>query len=255
MQLRQPRLADMVAGVLRERIVQGELKDGEIIGRQDDLLTEFGISKPSMREALRILESEGLITVLRGNAGGAVIHTPQEHNAAQAITLVLRSRHVRLGDLAAALSQLEPVCVRMCAQRPDRAETVVPVLHEANEDIRSRISQPLEFTRAARGFHEQLVRTCGNDTMITLIGTLEAVWSAQENTWAGGATDQGAFPSTEMRETGVRAHERLIELIAAGAAGEAERASRKHVEAAQWYALSGNDTTLIDRADPASPGR
>ncbi|HRE03853.1 MAG TPA: GntR family transcriptional regulator, partial [Ilumatobacteraceae bacterium] len=66
MHLRQPRLAEMVADVLRQRILSGELGDGSIIGKQEELIEEFNVSKPSIREALRILETEGLISVQRG---------------------------------------------------------------------------------------------------------------------------------------------------------------------------------------------
>jgi len=61
------RAADVVADRIRELIVSGELADGERLPRLDLLLDEFGISGPSMREALRMLESEGLITVQRGS--------------------------------------------------------------------------------------------------------------------------------------------------------------------------------------------
>ena len=68
----------MVAGTLRRRILDGELEDGSWLPKQEDLIDEFGVSKPSMREAMRILETEGLLTVQRGNVGGAVVHTPRQ---------------------------------------------------------------------------------------------------------------------------------------------------------------------------------
>ena len=70
--VRLPRLAEMVAAGLRDKILSGELDDGDLLPRQEDLLAEFGVSPPSIREALRILETEGLITVKRGNVGGGL---------------------------------------------------------------------------------------------------------------------------------------------------------------------------------------
>src|SRR5882724_6325161 len=101
--LRQPRLAEMVADGLRERILSGELGDGAMLPKQDDLLAEFRVSPPSIREALRILETEGLITVQRGNVGGAVVHRPQQSKAAYMLGLVLQSRAVPLQDVVTAM--------------------------------------------------------------------------------------------------------------------------------------------------------
>jgi DNA-binding FadR family transcriptional regulator len=44
----------MIAGVLRNRIVNGELEDGKVLPKQEDLLIEFGVSLPSLREAMRM---------------------------------------------------------------------------------------------------------------------------------------------------------------------------------------------------------
>jgi DNA-binding FadR family transcriptional regulator len=81
-QLSQPRIAEMIADSLRRRILAGELNDGDVLPKVDDLLLEFPVSKPSIREAMRILETEGLLSVRRGNVGGAVIHRPNAKVAA-----------------------------------------------------------------------------------------------------------------------------------------------------------------------------
>ncbi|WP_216858260.1 FadR/GntR family transcriptional regulator [Actinomadura verrucosospora] len=235
--IRQPRLATMVASLLRERIVTGRLADGEVIGPQDDLLTEFRVSKPTLREALRILESEGLITVLRGNKGGAVVHTPRTETAAQAIDLVLRSRQSAPEDVAVALARLEPVCAGLCAERPDRATGVLPALETAQRAVEDHLEDPLGFVRAARDFHAQLVFTCGNAAMAVAVGALERLWSAAEQDWAGGAAGRGEFPGIDRRAEGVKAHRRLIKLIAAGDAAGAERAAHRHLAAAQCHVL------------------
>src|SRR5665213_2233949 len=96
-QLKQPRLAEIIAVNLRDRILASEFADGSNLPKQEDLLDEFGVSPPSMREALRILETEGLVTVQRGNVGGAVVHQPQVAKVAYMMALVLQARTVALG--------------------------------------------------------------------------------------------------------------------------------------------------------------
>src|SRR6478736_7209435 len=57
------RLAEAVADALRNRILNAEYADGAMLPKQEELVDEFGVSLPSVREALRSLETEGLITV------------------------------------------------------------------------------------------------------------------------------------------------------------------------------------------------
>jgi len=58
-----------IADELRSLIVSGELSEGDSLGHEPDLVERFGVSRPSLREALRILEAEGLVTVVRGVRG------------------------------------------------------------------------------------------------------------------------------------------------------------------------------------------
>ena len=89
---------------------------------QDQLVREFGVSYPSVREAMRILETEGLVTVRRGSVGGAEVHRPDQSSAAYHLGLVLQGARVTLGDLAAGLLLLEPLCAAEVARRADRAD-------------------------------------------------------------------------------------------------------------------------------------
>src|SRR3546814_9849364 len=116
----QPRIADTVAGALRDRILAG----ADRLPTQDQLVTEFGVSYPSVREALRILETEGLVTVRRGSVGGAEVHRPNESSAAYHLGLALQGSAVSLGDLAAGLQLLEPLCVAEVARRTDRLKKI-----------------------------------------------------------------------------------------------------------------------------------
>src|SRR5437867_1116381 len=86
------RAGDMVADRIRTRVLSGELEDGDRLPSFEALLQEFGVSPASLREALRILESEGLIHVRRGTNGGAVIRRPDATNAAYNVSLILSSQ-------------------------------------------------------------------------------------------------------------------------------------------------------------------
>src|SRR4051812_10355634 len=71
-----PKLAHIVAQRLRRRIANGELPPGSSLPREADLMTQFGVSRPALREALRVLEAESLISLGRGARAGATVMAP-----------------------------------------------------------------------------------------------------------------------------------------------------------------------------------
>ncbi len=234
---RAPHVADLVVAELRRRILDGELKDGDELPRQEDLLLEFGVSKPSMREALRILESEGLLSVRRGKLGGAVVHRPGEGMAAYTLGMVLRTMGAPVDDVSMALNMLEPQCVALCASRPDRAETVIPRLRELQEEAAACIDDVRQFTIVSRQFHEELVNLCGSPTLTLVVGALEAVWSAHADAWAEIHADHGDYPDADYRRQGLDDHAVLLDLIERGDVAGAVAEAHRHLEWSPVYTI------------------
>jgi GntR family transcriptional regulator, transcriptional repressor for pyruvate dehydrogenase complex len=238
-QLRHPRLADVVADRLRSRILSGELPDGSMLPTQNELLEEFRVSSPSVREALRILETEGLVTVQRGKFGGAVVHEPRADKAAYMLAMVLEHKHTALDDVSRAIGRLEPSCAAACAERPDRDEAVLPGLDATIADAEAAVDAPEAFAHAARTFHERLVSSCGNETLILIVGAAETIWSGQVR----GQPDTGRRTAViAERADRVRAldeHRALCEAIRAGDAALAERLDREHLSGRYEHPLLG----------------
>lgn len=239
-QLRQPRLAEIVADAMRQRILSGSLNDGGKLPNQERLLEEFRVSKPSLREALRILEAEGLITVQRGNVGGALVHLPEAQHAAYTLALVLQSKKVAIGDVGQALKQLEAECAGMCAAREDRLTTVVPELTALNDQARSMLDDELAYVQSMAEFHEAMVKGCGNQTMQLVAGAIESLWLAHVRSWAERVSESGDFPDPKYRAQGLKAHEKLTDLIARGDVNGAVRFARGHVDPDQFYERDGD---------------
>src|SRR3954466_2252222 len=178
-ELRTVTMAQMVATALRERILDGRLADGERLPKQEALAASFDISGPSVREGLRILEAEGLITVRRGKFGGAFVHSPKPGNAAYMLAVVLESQRVPVHEIGSALRDLEPVCAGRCAARLDRETTVLPRLRQIQDQILAcDQSQYMEAIKLGLQFHEALVACSASETLITIIGALESIWFA-----------------------------------------------------------------------------
>jgi GntR family transcriptional regulator, transcriptional repressor for pyruvate dehydrogenase complex len=242
---KSPRVGAEVAAILRESILDGSLSNGQLLPKEDDLVASFHVSRQSIREAMRILETEGLVTVQRGNVGGARVHAPNAGGAAYMLSMVLQKQGTTFGDLAVTLRHLEPICAELCALRADRATAVVPQLRALNTALRDVVAEEEEFTRVARSYHQTIVALSGNHTIELIIGTLELLWSAQAQTWAQRATTQREYPSRTERSQVLRAHERITDHIEAGDGDKARLAFRRHVEAAQEHMLSWAESMTI----------
>jgi GntR family transcriptional repressor for pyruvate dehydrogenase complex len=254
-QLHQPRVAELVADALRQRILDGELDDGDLLPNQDELLLEFGISKPSLREAMRILEAEGLVRVRRGNVGGAVVHRPKPHHAAYTLALVLQAGQVPVDDVVAALKQLEGTCAGLCAARVDREVEVVPQLRESNERAQAAIDDELGYVEATADFHRLLVSLCGNRTMGVVVGSLETLWLTHVWEWAESRAESGTFPDREYRQQGLRVHERLTRCIERGDVLRATRLAESHFDPNQFYLSPMDGQRRVSASTLRAPGR
>jgi GntR family transcriptional repressor for pyruvate dehydrogenase complex len=249
--VRQPRVAEVVADILRARIVGGEIADGGLLPKQEDLMAEFRVSLPSIREAMRILETEGLVRVRRGNIGGAEVRVPEPRSAAYMLGLTMQAQAVTLTDVATALRILEPACAGLAAERADRAATVVPVLRKLNEQAQDHLDDGPAFTRYSREWHSALVKSCDNQTLTLLVGALEAVWSHHESFWADHVAAEGRYPDVAARRLVLRAHVKITDAIDAGNEKVAHRTARRHLEESQAYLLVRNPDVRVSITGPA----
>jgi GntR family transcriptional repressor for pyruvate dehydrogenase complex len=244
---RQPRVAEIVASELRDDILSGRLKEGDVLPSQESLFREFGVSPPALREAIHILESDGLISVRRGNVGGAVIHRPTPERTAHMIGMVLQARAATPVDVSEALMHLEPICAGMCAAREDRMTEVMPYLQNEIDIQTEQFDDISRYVPNARRFHETLVSRCGNEPMILLIGSLELIWSAHESSvWNDDG--QPAPMVDKTRRAALRDHQRLLDAICDGNAARAVRLAQDHLAAARRNTLAfGTDQTIEAR--------
>jgi GntR family transcriptional regulator, transcriptional repressor for pyruvate dehydrogenase complex len=251
--LQQIRIAESVAAKLRARILASA--EGAVLPKQDELVAEFRVSYPSVREALRILETEGLITVRRGNVGGAEILRPDASSAAYSLGLALQASRVRVADLADALVRLEPQCAAMCADRDDHADNIGPLLRQNLGECREMINDYAAFTSKAREFHDIIVTHSGNATMELVVRSLVALWSSQEETWDEAMAMSGETFGPPERQKTLDAHTRIVAKIEVGDAAGAERAARRHIEAVRDVYLSRfGDMEVVDAASARARG-
>ena len=235
----------LIADELRRAIVDGELDEGASLGKEPDLIERFGVSRPSLREALRILEAEGLISVLRGVQGGVVVHQPDQRQTARTAALVLQARNVSLADVFEARTIIEPSAVRLIAASRGRGRSAkaLRALIEAEE---AAIDDPIAFGAANAAFHVELVSMAGNQTLTIVAEMLNEVVARAVTAVSGDGAEEGSLAT---RRRGVRSQQRLAELIEAGDVDGAEEHWRTHMGVVGKVMLGQKARTVIDLMD------
>ncbi|EME67326.1 GntR family transcriptional regulator [Rhodococcus ruber BKS 20-38] len=171
--VRIPKTSEVVARALRDQIVRGEIPEGHALPTEVQLIEQFGVSRPSIREAFRILESEKLIVIHRGSHGGARACRPDPAVAARYLALLMQYNNVPLSDVYAARALIEPMALRLLATRKNREKSVGRLL-----GILDGLHVGISRSDAAEiwlDFYRCLFEVCGNQTLAVLYGTLSEV--------------------------------------------------------------------------------
>ena len=124
------------------------------------------VSSPTLREAFRVLESEGLIVVHRGARGGARVRLPDVSVTGRHLGLLLQIRGTTLDDVFAARVVIEPAAARQVAERG--SEVAVARLRDAIDAEEAAAGDPAAFATLSARFHALLMSVAGNDTQPAL---------------------------------------------------------------------------------------
>ena len=238
--VRAPKIPHIIAQQLRAQIASGELRPGDSLPSESEMLKDFGISRPTLREALRVLESETLIQLERGSRRGATILAPSIEMAAQYGGLYLATHDTSLGQIHQVRTILEPPLAGLHAKSVNTK--VIKALVKCVKLQRNALEQ-LDYVGAAAAvnhFHEQLVRKSGNIALRLLAGMLHEI-SANvypQLPMASGRVSKKAI--WRRSEQSTDAHEHLVELIKNKKAARAEQFWREYMQdTADWLRKSG----------------
>lgn len=241
--VRVPKMAELVAQQLRRQIIRGDLHEGAALPSEAVLMKRFGVSRPTLREAFRVLESEGLIRVRRGAHGGARVQVPSGEAAARYAGLVLEFRGATLQDVYEARGVLEPPCARRLASR--RTKSDIDRLRENIASARAALDDPATHIRLNNEFHELMIELAGNQTIIVLNSMVREIIDL--SSYLHVAEDAGTPNNIRATKKGIRAHELLVDYIEGKDGDEAENIWRKHLTEAQHYMLGrGDPKTVLD---------
>lgn len=206
---------------IQEAIMEGTLKPGSQLPAERDLKEQFGISRGTLREALRVLEQKGLIEIRTGVAGGSIIREVNSENLSENLGLLIRNRAVSLRDLAQFREGMEGGVAALAAQRAgekDRAQ-LKELLGEAEGHLKDGRKGWDAFVRVDEQIHMALAHISGNPLYIAVLTSVyHNIHTYYESylPWKKGWVQENL---TDLQD-----------IIAAVSAGDAERAREKALE-------------------------
>jgi DNA-binding FadR family transcriptional regulator len=199
------------------------LKPGDRIGTEQELAAEFGVSRPTLREGLRLLASTQLIRSTQGRGGGIfVASTPNEgigRSLSDSIATMLATESVSLGELLEARIVLEVPIAGLAAAAATQ-ETVAALDDAIDRASKSEPGEPA-FNSADYAFHDTLARATGNDLLVALTRWVSDVFQPSLIKHVGARTSKHSI---------LAQHSAVAAAVSDGDVAAAERAMRDHLE-------------------------
>jgi DNA-binding FadR family transcriptional regulator len=228
-----PKTSDVLASELRKQILGGALAPGKSLPAERELVIQTGLSRGSVREALRILEAEGLVKTRPGRQGGSVARQPGDESLAKYINLFVHGRGISLLSLLQTREAVEPSLAALAARNHTAEElqelvAVTERVEAAYDDTPMYLAENVNWHCAiAAASHNELLRA-----FMIAISSMIYKASAIEN-----------FATDDVRKTVIKAHRRILDAIEAKDDETARRRMAVHLAA----------LTIAVKAFPAAP--
>jgi DNA-binding FadR family transcriptional regulator len=231
--IRVPKAAELVAVALRRQIINAQLADGATLPPEAELMMQFNVSRATLREAFRILESESLIEVRRGPHGGARVKPPAASVAARYAGLVLQHRVTSIADVYEARTVMEGRLARAVAVRA--TPKMLARLDDVLDAGGAVVGDPQAFADHDIAFHLLIAELAGNETIELLVHMLYSIVGVVRREHVAASAEARALQ--EARQVH-RTHAALVELIRAGDADGVDTLWERHLAEVRKHYLA-----------------
>jgi len=171
---KQNRVFQDVISQIEEAILSGEIKVGEKLPAERQLKDMFETSRGTIREALRVLEQKGLISIKTGTNGGSIVESVKTEKVSESLDLLIRSQSLSLKHIAQFREDVEGNVTYLAVI--NAKEKDLPVLRQIVERIKKAVDAGLpmwdDYISADNDFHMELARIAGNPIYISILSTV-----------------------------------------------------------------------------------
>ncbi|MGI5242242.1 FadR/GntR family transcriptional regulator [Dactylosporangium sp. CA-139066] len=219
-----PKRATVVAQRIVRQIQKQKLAPGTMLPAEHEMIEQYGVGRSTVREALRVLELQGVVTIRPGRGGGPIVSTPDSRHLASTLALLMQFAETPFRAAVEARAWMEPITAALCAERADaqlRAE-----LQESINRMRAGLADSDVFLDENHRFHELIAQGAANPVFSYFLNSLH---------WITDGTPLGVEYPPRSRKAVLAAHERVWKAVEAGDASAAHEAMREHMEETLTY--------------------
>jgi GntR family transcriptional regulator, transcriptional repressor for pyruvate dehydrogenase complex len=229
-----PKSYDVLADKLRETILNGDIREGESLPTERDLVSQTGLSRGSVREALRMLAVEGLVRPRHGRLGGNIVTLPGKESMAHFINQFVVGRRLSLRTVQESRETIEPTLARFAASR--RSLDDVKNLRALNDDLANAVSDRAQFAAVNIEWHNAVAAASRNDLLAAFLFSMS--FGVAMSTMAD------EYDTVEVRKAAINIHARIADAIEAQNADLAFRRMEKHVSATRAVTRAREDREI-----------
>jgi len=222
---RPQKVAIIVAQRIMRDVGRKGYVPGDLLPPERVMLEEYEIGRGTLREALRLLEFQGVIALKPGPKGGPVLLNPDASHLASNLLLLMQLQGAPFRTVVEVRSTLEPMTSRLAAARMD--DDSLLRLGKTIDDMRDNLEDEVVFLDANKDFHDIIAWSSGNPLLAYFVESLLGIMDG---------TVIGIDYPTFRREAILKAHEEIYAAMSSHDADEAQARMQDHIDAYVRYA-------------------
>jgi len=235
---RTEKVSEKIARLILLDIKQQGLAPGTMLPPETVMLERFDIGRGSLREALRILEVNGLVIIKTGPGGGPLVAANDPRNFGQMATLHLQAIGATYRELLDARVEYEALLARRAAEQPDNE--AIAAIRSAMKRARDSKNEDVAYATATSGFHSAVCDAGGNPVIALAAKSIQSIWSQRVTS---------VLFSVEDRPKVHSEHQGITQAIERHDARRAERLMREHMKHYQEYCEQQYPARMNDVVD------
>jgi GntR family transcriptional repressor for pyruvate dehydrogenase complex len=217
--VRLPRASSEIVQQVEASIAQGKLAPGDRLPSVKELTEQFGLSRTAVRDALRILESQGLVSVKVGASGGVFVASPSTQPLSQVLTNMLRLQGITIPELVEARLVVETGIVTFAAERAT-AEDILAMQLAIDGARATRAARESRFTLHSIAFHVALAQAAKSRGLLFTVNALRTPFHE---------TLDKLLPDDDMALRAIHDHQALLDAIIARDSERARDVMQSHI--------------------------